>query len=552
MLGRDFSVAEDKDPSARVAILSHSLWRRQFAADREILNKTVQLNGGPYQVIGVMPPEEDNLQLDQVPPAFGDLQRVDLWTTLAPVADFIGSGSNIEVVARVRPTLTLSQASAEFASLTDSFRQDQLEGEGRQQALGLTSVQSVMSENVRTYLWILLAAVAFLLLIACANISNLLLARGTVRAKEVAIRTAMGSRRGELVRQFLVESLVLALAGGVAGILVARLILALLLRFAPQELPRVAEIHVDGWALLFAFAATLFSGLAAGMVPAFRATKADVSNVLKENVAQGGGSLRKSRLRSALVVSEIVLSLVLLIGACLLGETFLNLMRVDPGFRANGLFSAEIWLTGSRVKSSSDLNSFYQNLTTRLKQIPGIENAGIVSSGQPLERGGNVGATINGTEFGSVDFRVVTPEYFRALGTSMLQGRDFEALDTEKSEPVAIVNEAFVKQTLKNRDAFTSVVKLGDDSARRIVGVAANVKSFVGFPPDPTIFIPAMQTKIELILGFDVWFPTHILVPPCWPIPSRLPFARLTRAYQWDTYCRWSRFWRVRWRHSAS
>jgi putative ABC transport system permease protein len=171
ILGRDFNAAEDKDPSARVAILSHALWKQQFAEDRSTLGRIIRLNGTPYKIIGVMPAAEDELQLDQVPPAFGDLQRVDLWTTLAPVAESIGAGENLQVVARIQPALTFGQASAELVSLTESFRQDQLEGEARENSLGLTSVQEVMSMNVRAYLWILLAAVAFLLLIACANIS---------------------------------------------------------------------------------------------------------------------------------------------------------------------------------------------------------------------------------------------------------------------------------------------------------------------------------------------------------------------------------------------
>lgn len=513
ILGREFSQQEDHDRDARVVILSHALWTKRFAGDPAILNRSILLNGSPYDVIGVLGESQGEVQLDQVPGAFGDLQHIDLWTTLAPVAGFIGSGENLQIVARIKPAMTTAQASAELGILTDSFRQEQLEGEGRRQSLALRSVQQVLAADINTYLWILFAAVAFVLLIACANISNLLLARGTVRAKEAAVRSALGADRPVLVRQFVLESLALASAGGVGGVLVARAAVATMLRFVPDQLPRAQEIHVDGWALLFALAVTIISGLIAGIVPALRVSRSDVSSILKDSAAQSTGGPHRSRFRNALVVAEIALSLVLLIGASLLAQTFLNLLHVDPGFEPNGLLSAEIWLSGSRLHSTAELNAFYEALTSRLKQVPGIHEAALVSSGEPLERGGNMGVIVNGTSHGSIDFRVVTPQYFRTLRVGMMQGRVFEPSDSESSEPVAIVNEAFARQVLEGRDPFTSSVQMeGGDVSRRIVGVVANVKSFVGFPPDPTVFLPASQVNMGLILEFDVWFPTHVLV----------------------------------------
>jgi putative ABC transport system permease protein len=513
LLGRDFSLEEDRDASARVVVLSHTLWAQQFASDPSVVGKTIHLNGSPYSVLGVMPASWSNVQLDLVPPAFGDFQHVDLWTTLAPVGDSIGSGTNLEIVARLKPGLTVQKASAQLDSLNGSFQQGQLEGEGRKQVLALSSVQKVLAAEVSTYFWILLAAVVFVLLIACANISNLLLARASGRTKEVALRSALGANRGALVRQFLTESLVLAGAGGLAGLLVARVTTEGLLRFAPVQLPRATEIRIDGWAFLFALAITIVSGALAGIVPALKSSKTDVSTMLKENAAQASASLRTGRFREGLVVSEFSLSLMLLIGAALLGQSFLNLLQVNPGFQTDGLLSAEIWLTGSRIHSSAELTAFYNELTARLKQLPGVKDAAMVSSGQPLERGGNVGMIVNGTSWGSIDFRVITPEYFRTLRVAMQRGRDFAAFDSESSEPVAIVNEAFVRQVLKGGDPFSSTVRLeGGDAARRIVGVASNVKSFVGFPEDPTVFLPSPQAKFALIMGYDVWFPTHVFV----------------------------------------
>jgi putative ABC transport system permease protein len=513
LFGRDFSREEDRDPSARVAILSHTLWAQQFASDPAVLGKSIHLNASAYRVIGVMPPAVADVQLDFVPPAFGDLQRVDLWTTLAPVADTVGSGENLEIVARVRPGTSVQQATAQLDTLTASFQKDQLEGEGRKQVLGLSSVQNVLGAEIGTYLWILLGAVSFVLLIACANISNLLLARASGRTKELALRSALGADRGALVRQFLSESLLLAAVGGLAGLLVAQITAAALVRFAPIQLPRASEIRVDGWAFLFALVITIVSGALAGIIPALEASKTDVSTMLKENAAQSSAGRRGGRFREALVVSEFALSLMLLIGAALLGQSFVNLLQVNPGFQANGLLSAEIWLTGTRLHSTAELTSFYNELTMRLRQLPGVQDAAIVSSGQPLERGGNVGMSLNGTRSESTDFRVITPEYFRTLGVSMQRGRDFAGYDGEGSEPVAIVNEAFARMFLKGSDPLTSTVKLeGGDAARRVVGVVANVKPFVGDSVPPTVFLSSAQTKFSLILGYDVWFPTHILV----------------------------------------
>ncbi len=512
LLGRDFSAEEDRDPSARVVILSHTLWAQQFGSDPSVLGKTIHLNDGAYRVIGVMPPPAADVQLDLVPPAFGDLQRIDLWATLAPVADSVGSGENLEVVARVKPGFTMQQVAAQLDALTPSFQTDRFDGEGRKQVLGLSSIQNVLAADVSTYLWILLGAVSFVLLIACANISNLLLARASGRTKEVALRSALGADRGTLVRQFLSESLLLAAVGGVAGLFVAQIVAAGLVRFAPLQLPRATEIRVDGWAFLFALGITIISGALAGIVPALQASKTDVSTMLKENAAQSSGSRRGGRFRAALVISEFALSLMLLIGAALLGQSFLNLLQVNPGFQTNHLLSAEIWLTGTRIHSTAELTSYYNELTSRLKQLPGVQDAAMVSSGQPLERGGNASASVNGASE-STDFRVVTPEYFRTLGVAVRDGRDFAAFDGESSEPVAIVNEAFVRKLLKGRDPFTSTVRLeGGDAARRVVGVVANVKPFVGDSVPPTIFLPSAQTKFSLILGYDVWFATHVLV----------------------------------------
>ena len=512
-LGREFSHDEDLDPSARVVILGYNIWLHRFGADPAVLGRTIHLNGDPYLVVGVMPSSSGEVQLDLVPPAFGDLQRVDLWTTLAPVANSIGSGENIAVMARMKPGLSLAQAGTQLGALNDSFRLEYLESEARSETLGISSVQQVIGANVSVYLRILLAAVAFVLLIACANVSNLLLAKGSGRTREIAIRAAMGAGRKRLITQFLSESLVLSGFGCVLGFFVAKFALATLLRFAPIQLPRVTEIRVDGVAFLFALGITIFAGALAGAVPAFQATKTELNVLLKEGAGRGASDRRGGMFRSTLVIVEIALSIILLIGASLLGETFLNLLRVNPGFSPSGLVSAEIWLTGSRYRSTAEVSTFYENLATRLKQIPGVQEAAVVSLGQPLERGGNHGMTVNGKAWGAMECRVITADYFKTLRVAVKRGRDFSLSDSENAQPVVIVNEAFVRQVLKDSDPFAASVQAGEqDSPRRIVGVVADVKSYVDLPEGPTVFLPVTQTPFGFILEFDVWFPTHIMV----------------------------------------
>jgi putative ABC transport system permease protein len=513
VLGRAFGLDEDRDPGARVAILSCRLWQRRFSGSEAVLGSVIHLNGAPYEVIGVMPASSTDLELDWVPPAFGGLQEVDLWTTLAPVADSIGSGENLSVVSRVRPDISLGQATAQLSALSAPFAKQYLEGEARSQSLGLSSVQEVLSAGISTHLWILLGTVALVLLISCANVSNLLLAQGAARMREVAVRAAMGASRGRLVRQFLIESMILSGLGCILGFLAAKASLALLLRFAPIQLPRVAEIQVDGRAFLFALAAAIFACALSAIVPAYQTARADASVALKETSARTTCDLRTKTFRRSLVIAEIALSMVLVIGASLLGQTFLNLLRVNPGFEPSGLLSAEIWLTGSRYRSTADLAGFYENLTSQIRRLPGVEEAAVVSLGQPLERGGNTGLMVNGISIGAMNCRVVTASYFQTLRTPIKRGRDFSALDTENAQPVAMVNESFVKHVLKDSDPFVATVQTGQNGApRRIVGVAGDTKSNIAFPAQPTVFVPASETPPGLVLGFDVWFPTHILV----------------------------------------
>lgn len=514
LMGRDFLAEEDRGAGSRVVLLSHTLWTQRFGGDAAILGKAIHLDGKLYTVIGVMPPgaeDGEHQLLGAIPAAFGYFDRIDAWTTLAPVARTIGSGENLTVMGRVLPGVTIAEAKAQLASLDEAFRNEFLEGEGKAQNLALASVAEAMSSEVRDYLWIQLAAVFCVLVIACVNVANLLLARGAGRTHEVAVRMALGASRGRVLRQFLAESVLLAGLGGAAGLLVGQAGLAWLLKLAPIQLPRLEGVRVDGWPLAFALGMSVVAGLVFGVAPAWQSSDMDTSTMLKESKGRGATGRRGGVLRDGLIVAEIAISLVLLMGGALLSRTFLNLLRINPGFDAKGMLSAEIWLTGSRYRSTAELSGLYDALLGRISRIPGVQSATVVSSGQPLERGGNLGVKIAGEMYGA-DYRVVTPEYFKALRIPLIKGRDFERSDSSTSAPVAIVNEAFVRRLLAGRDPLTASVTMEDDPPRAIVGVAADVKSHLDRPEPPVLFVSAAQASFPVTLAYDSWFPTHILV----------------------------------------
>jgi putative ABC transport system permease protein len=516
-LGRDFLAEEDRGGGSLVVILSHALWRQHFGGDPTVIGRSVQLDGKPYTVVGVMPS------------GFDDTQHVDLWTTLAPVAHTIGSGMNLDIIARLKPGLTPQQAGAQVDALNPAFQNAQSDDVGKENRLAIYPMRKTIGAEVGSNLWILLGAVSFVLLIACANVANLLLARGAGRAKEVAVRTALGASRGRLVRQFLTESILLALLGGAFGLLLARLSLSWLLHLAPVGLPRINEIRIDDLTFLFVLGITLLTGIFFGLAPAFHSAKAGINSMLKEGAGRATGGPRGGRLRGALVVSEVALSLILLVGAALLSETFLNLQRVNPGFDPGHVLSAEIWITGSRYHSSAQLSAFFEDLANQLKRIHGVEEAAVVSAGQPLERGGNVPVTVSGeADSDSVDYRVITPNYFTTIGTPVLDGRSFSAADAGSSEPVVVVvNQAFVRRYFASRNPLGASVRVADEAnMRAVVGITGDVKSYLGDPAAPTVFVPQAQASLETTLLFDGWFPTHIFVRT-----SGDP-ARLTRAVE--------------------
>jgi putative ABC transport system permease protein len=502
LLGRAFSPDDDRLGGPNVAMLSYGYWRRRFGGDRSIVGRAITLDGAPYTVVGVMPS------------GFQTQPQADVWSTVGQVSRTVGSGANLRLTGRLKAGLSPARAGAEFASTAAAFKEAFSGRISPDARLELHPQRQLIVSDLRTPLQVLFGAIGFVLLIACANVAGLLLGRAAGRGRELAVRVALGASRGRVIRQLLTESVLLSLIGGAVALLLARWGLDALLTFVPADI-KAMGVRLDWWAIGFTFALSLASGVVFGLLPAWQASRPDVHEGLKEGSGRTTAAVGHGRMRDALAVAEIALSLVLLVGAGLLIRTVGNLLRTDPGFDPRHVLSAEIWLNGTGYDSSAAIAGFYHRLTSRVELLPGVRSAAVVEAGLPLERGGNQYVTIEGRADGaSVDYRTVTPGYFRTLGIPLARGRAFGAGDVEGADPVAVVNESFARRYLADRVAVGRTVSFdgGRRPPRRIVGVVGDVRSFIGSPARPTVFLPSAQTPAGYTRIFGSWFPIHVVV----------------------------------------
>ncbi|HUE42597.1 MAG TPA: ABC transporter permease [Candidatus Sulfotelmatobacter sp.] len=510
-IGRDFVAADDAGEGQHVAIVTYNLWQHYLAADPNPIGKPILLNGEPFTVIGVMPRSFPTIGQAASP----DSGAPDVWTPIALVAKTMGSGENIDVLARLKAGLTPAELAANNAVILQDFHRESPEDFPDGLRIDFLPYQRMIGLDVRVYLFVLLGAIGFVLLIACANVANLLLARGGLRGREIAVRISLGASPRRIVRLLLVESMLVAIAGGLFGLLVAALGMNSLLALAPVDLPRANDVHLDAAAFAFAFFVALLTGALFGTAPALDATRVNLSESLKEGVGRSSASPVRTRLRKLLVVGEFAVSLVLLTGAGLMIATFSRLLHTDPGFNPHPVLSMEFWMTGSRYTSTAQVANFNRALVARLESIPGVEAAGVVSAGLPLERGGNNGIKLIGssdTEWHSVDYREITADYFGAMGITMRDGRKFSEGDTETTARVTIINEAFARQFFPQRSPIGEQIALGGKVPTEIVGVVRDVKSYLDQPAPPTTFIPAAQASFGTSQLFEGWFPRTVVV----------------------------------------
>ena len=481
MLGRDFAHVDGQSAASQVAILSYRLWQRRFGSDPNLIGKTIILNESLHTVIGVMPPDF------QFPS-----KKIDIWTVTdaSPEARTNRRFHYFTAIGRLKADVTLEQARAEMESVARQLEQhfpDTNAGRG----VSLFPLRDEMTGNLRPALLILLGAVGFVLLIACANLTNLQLARAASREKEMVIRAALGAGRWRLIRQLLTESLLLSALGGAAGMLLAAWGVALLDHFIPTSIAEFNPSSIDGRILGFTLAVSLLAGVLAGLLPALQASRHNLSGMLKESAQSVGDSPRHRRVRSALVVSEIALSLVLLVGAGLLIKSFARLLEVQPGFATQNVVAMDFSLDAQQYHQGPRALSFIDSLIEKLTELPGVEAAGITShlplSGEEGHRSFRIGRQpIANDEKRDAEYRTVSPDYFRAMGIPLRSGRFFTARDTfdpgakENPPQVVIVNEAFVRRHLAGQDPLAQRVVIDDGAnrVREIIGVVGDVKHF--------------------------------------------------------------------------
>ena len=508
-LGRDFTEEDDRGGGQRVALISYTLWARRFGADPAQIGQKILLNGDPYTLIGVMPRGFSPVAVATDLPNSG---AADVWTPLALVAKSVGSGENIGVLARLKPGVTYAQLQAQMNIVTQDFRREFPGVIGKELKISFLPYQRMIGAEVRPYLLVLLGAIGFVLLIACANVANLFLARGGLRGREIAIRIAMGASRWRLFQQLLTESMLVALAGGALGLLVAYLGLGSLLALAPIDLPRASDVHLDIWVFGFTFFVSLLTGILFGLAPALEASRTGINEALKEGAGRSSAAPGRARLRQVLVVGEFAISLVLLTGAGLMIATFSKLLHTDPGFNPHRILSVQFWLIGSKYDSAAQIESFNRAAVQRLEALPGIDAAAVVAAGLPLERGGNNGVRMpNSEKWYSVDYREITPGFFHAMGIPLRQGRVFSDMDSETANKVVIVNQAFARVHFADRSPVGEHIFLGKTSCE-IVGVVGDVKSYLDRPAPPTTFIPAAQASYGTSALFEGWFPRSVVV----------------------------------------
>ena len=509
-LGRDFLREEDQGDGEHVAILSHELWMRRFGGDPAAVGRKVLMDGEAYTVVRVMPAGFDPRASSELNPGV----RADVWVPLELVAKTAGSGENIPVVARLRPGVTPVQLQSQMDLVTQDFRVRYPEDVTKETVLSFRPYQAMIGADMRPFLLVLLGAIGFVLLIACANVANLLLAKSGSRGREIAVRLAVGASRSQLLRQLVTESILLALAGGALGLALASAGMGSLLAMAPSTLPRLSDIRLDARIFAFTFAVSLLTGVLFGLAPAIYATRTNLIETLKEGEGRASAGGRRSRFRKGLVAGEFALSLVLLTGAGLMIATFAKLISTNPGFDQRHVLTMQFWLTGSKYNSTPSIVNFYRAVEQRIKRLPGVKGVGIVAAGLPLERGGRKGFAIAGPkapESINANYREISPGYFAALAVSLELGRTFSEADSATSHPVVIVNESLARRYFRGRNPTGEHV-YDNGLLSEIVGVVGDVKTYLDKPAEPTIFVPAPQARYTTSKLFEGWFPRSIVV----------------------------------------
>ncbi|HEV8187224.1 MAG TPA: ABC transporter permease [Pyrinomonadaceae bacterium] len=508
-IGRAFTAAEDQPNSGHVVLLSYGLWQRRFGGDAGVVGKTLNLNGAGYTVVGVMPPRFQFPTPDDevwVPIAFTQEQAADR------------NSHYLKVLGRLKPGVTLAQAQAEMSTIATRLQQ-QYPKTNTDLGAVITPLHEQIVGDIKPALLILLGAVGLVLLIACANVANLLLARAAVRQKEIAVRVALGARRRRLIRQFLTESVLLSTLGGLVGLAIAYGGLVVLKSFIPENISQARAISIDYKVLGFTLLVSVATGLVFGLAPAIQAVRFNQIETLKEggrDAATGGSG---KRLRSLLVMAEVAISLVLLIGAGLLINSFLRLRNVDPGFRAENLLTMKIVLPEPKYEKWKMRSTFYSDLIQRVQSLPGVKSAAVTTNLPLYSQGNSIGVSIEGKPEPPpgqeliVTTRIISNGYLDTMSIPLLKGRQLTDQDTDNSQNVAVVSETMARRFWPGEEVVGKRVSIGKVRSQedwiQVIGVAKDVRQFeLNDDPKPQMYLTYRQFGFfdaqDLVVKTDV------------------------------------------------
>jgi putative ABC transport system permease protein len=505
--GRTFSPEEDRPGGDHVVVLSQGLWKRRFGSDPSVIGKTMSLSGDPYVIIGILN-ESPNVRVLEPNP--------EVWIPFQLDPNSSDQGHFFQALGRLKPGVSLAQAKARLQLSADEYRRKFPNALQPNFAFGVDPFQEVLVRDVRPTLLVLVGAVSFVLLIACANVANLLLVRATGRRREIAIRAAIGAGRWRIIRQLLTESVVLSLAGGAVGLFLGIVGIRALLSVNTASLPLIGQdgsvVSVDWRVLGYTLFVSIGTGILFGLIPALEASRVDLSTTLKESAGRSGTGFHQNKARSLLVVSEVALALVLLVGSGLLIRTTLALRSVNPGFDSNNILTMRMSLSGTRYVTSAPVNLLFRDGLERLRALPGVETASATCC-IPLEGGYGlpfrvVGRPLQQGPFhGGGGWLTIAPAYFDVFKIPVKRGRAFTERDDGAAPPVVLINERMAQQFWKDGDPLNDRIligggamrELGKEPARQIIGVVGDVRDGgLNNDPGPRMYVPQGQVTDEI------------------------------------------------------
>ena len=533
VLGRTFSADEDLPDRAKVVVLSSRFWSTRFNSDPNIVGRSISLSGDTYTIVGVL----GEFHFED----FGPAPQVWVPFQLDPYTK--DQGHYFQTAGRLKPGVTLEQAQARLKLSSASYREKFPNALGPNQTFSALPIREVLVRNVKTLLLVMAGAVSFVLLIACANVANLLLARATGRRREIAIRAAIGGSRWRIIRQLLTESIVLSAAGGILGLLFGLIGIRALLAISTAGLPRVGEnggaVGLDWRVVLFTIAVSLGTGILFGLIPALQSSKTDLTTTLKESSGRSGTGFRQNKARSVLVVTEVALALILLIGSALLIRTAVALSHVDPGFDASNVLTMRMSLSGPRFEKSEAVAQLVRDGVERLRAVPGVVSASATCC-VPLEGGYGlpfkiVGRKSDGPFDGGGSWMTVSPGYFEVFKIPVKQGRTFVERDDSHAPGVVIINEAMAKQFWPKSSPIGERLIIGRgimrefaaEPERQIIGVVGDSRdNGLNSDPGPKMFIPQAQVP-DLANALNVR-----LTPMAWVVRTEMEPHAVSSAVQ--------------------